>query len=135
MNKGELKEKEAPFFRPSYQKKRRRAYKRGLWAEWLAAWFLRAKGYRILARRFRCPFGEIDLIAQKGSYLVAIEVKRRSTRNEAMSVLKPRSLRRMERSLCFFLTQKGQTLSLNLRCDALIVTKWQIPLHLKNVTL
>ena len=42
---------------------RRKAYGRGRRAEALAAWWLRLKGYRILARGFRVAAGEIDLIA------------------------------------------------------------------------
>ncbi|MCR4283578.1 MAG: YraN family protein, partial [Bauldia sp.] len=41
---------------------RRAAEKRGRRAETLAAWLLRLKGYRVLARRYKTPAGEIDLI-------------------------------------------------------------------------
>ena len=44
-----------------------------------AAEYLTANGYRILERNFRCRQGEIDLIAQDGSYLVFVEVKYRSS--------------------------------------------------------
>ena len=33
----------------------------------VAAWFLRLKGYRVLARRYRTPVGEIDLIVRRGA--------------------------------------------------------------------
>ena len=45
---------------------RHAAERRGRRAETMAAWLLRAKGYRILARRFRVPAGEIDLIVRRG---------------------------------------------------------------------
>lgn len=38
---------------------------------------LRRRGYRILEENFRCPLGEIDLIAEQGDVLVFIEVKAR----------------------------------------------------------
>ena len=41
----------------------------GRWAEIAAATWLIAKGYRILARRLRSPFGEIDLVAVRGNRL------------------------------------------------------------------
>ena len=41
-------------------------YRRGRLSEWVAAAALLAKGYRILARRTRTPYGEIDLIAERG---------------------------------------------------------------------
>ena len=43
--------------------------------------YLEKKGYRIEDRNFCCRFGEIDIIARQGNYLVFAEVKyRRSTR-------------------------------------------------------
>ena len=41
------------------------AFRTGLSAESRAAAFLMAKGYRILAKRFRTSYGEIDLVAKK----------------------------------------------------------------------
>ena len=57
---------------------RRAAYERGRYAERWAALLLRAKGYRILARGYRCRAGEIDIVARRGSLLVAVEVKARA---------------------------------------------------------
>lgn len=56
-------------------KKRSRLGNRG---EQSAAGFLRAKGYDILVENYRCPLGEIDLIARHGRTLIACEVKTRS---------------------------------------------------------
>jgi putative endonuclease len=50
------------------------AFKLGLSAESRAAAFLIAKGYRIAARRWRCPAGEIDIVARRGSLLIFVEV-------------------------------------------------------------
>ena len=49
----------------------------GRWGEAEAAKFLRIKGYKIIAANYRCRFGEIDIIAQQGSYIVFVEVKLR----------------------------------------------------------
>ena len=57
---------------------RRTAYLFGQKAETLAALWLRLKGYRILARRFRAPPGEIDLVARRGRVLALVEVKARA---------------------------------------------------------
>ena len=51
----------------------------GRWGEELAARELRARGYEILASRWRCRFGEIDLIAADGTYLCFVEVKLRKS--------------------------------------------------------
>lgn len=45
--------------------------------EELAAAYLERNGYRILARNWRCPRGEIDIIARDGNELVFVEVKTR----------------------------------------------------------
>ena len=55
--------KQAPR-RPALRK-RRRARTYGRVAEGLCAWFLRLKGHRILARGFRTPVSEIDLVAAR----------------------------------------------------------------------
>lgn len=49
----------------------------GSWGEDVAVKFLRRKFYRILGRCFRSRYGEIDIIAAKGGYLVFVEVKAR----------------------------------------------------------
>ena len=63
---------------------RRQAEKRGHLAEALAAWMLRLKGYRILARRHRTRLGEIDLVVKKGDVIAFVEVKARSDDNAAI---------------------------------------------------
>ncbi len=57
----------------------------GAWGEALAAEYLRKKRYTLLASRFRCRFGEIDLIAQTREYLVFVEVKLRKNSNFAQA--------------------------------------------------
>lgn len=47
--------------------------------ETLVAEYLKSQGYKILKRNFRCPLGEIDLIAFHEGYLVFVEVKYRRT--------------------------------------------------------
>lgn len=56
------------------QKNRR---KTGAAYEQAAGYYLEKQGYEILARNYRCRFGEIDLIGKDGEYLVFCEVKYR----------------------------------------------------------
>ena len=57
--------------------KKQQAWKFGRFAEGLAAWHLRFRGYRIVARGFRSTVGEIDIVARRGRILVFVEVKAR----------------------------------------------------------
>ncbi len=50
----------------------------GARGEMLASEYLRARGYAICEKNFRCKMGEIDIIAEKGGRLRFIEVKTRS---------------------------------------------------------
>lgn len=54
--------------------------KLGLRGERIAARLLKKAGYRIVARNYTCPVGEIDLVAVDADTIVFVEVKsRRST--------------------------------------------------------
>lgn len=52
----------------------------GDFGERVAAHHLEGKGYRILARQWRCARGELDLVAAAGEVLVFVEVKTRRGR-------------------------------------------------------
>ena len=52
--------------------------KMGTFYEKQAASYLESRGYEILRHSYRCRFGEIDLVARNGAYLVFVEVKYRS---------------------------------------------------------
>ena len=51
----------------------------GRWGENQAAVYLEGRGYAILERNFRTPYGEIDLVARKQNSVVFVEVKTRSS--------------------------------------------------------
>ncbi len=53
----------------------------GRWGEQAAANYLSAKGYDLIARNVRTPYGEIDLIAQKEGFTIFVEVKTRTSRS------------------------------------------------------
>lgn len=71
------------------------AFRTGLSAETRAAALLMAKGYRILARRFRTPHGEIDLVAKRRNLLAFVEVKARATLDDAAFAVTPRQQARI----------------------------------------
>ena len=67
----------------------------GISAESRAAAFLIAKGFRILARRWRSPRGEVDIIARRRGLLVFAEVKARANLDEAAKSINERQRRRI----------------------------------------
>jgi putative endonuclease len=50
----------------------------GRWGEEVAARYLEERGYRVLRRNHRTPYGEIDLVVQKEQTTVFVEVKART---------------------------------------------------------
>jgi len=45
----------------------------------IACDYLRSRGYRIVERNYRCPLGEIDIVARDGDAIVFVEVKSRKS--------------------------------------------------------
>ena len=108
---------------------RRRRDRRGRRAETIAAWYLRAKGYRILAQRVQTRVGEIDIIARHGDSLVFVEVKARATLDSATIALHPSALRRIEAASRVLAPRFG-TGCTTTRIDAVLVRPWALPVHL-----
>ena len=66
--------------------------------------YLMFKGYKILCRRYKSSFGEIDLLTLKNNNLIAIEIK--SSRDFITSEkVTPRQLSRIKRSLDYFVSK------------------------------
>ena len=74
---------------------REQAEKRGRRGEWIAAWWLRLQGWRILDSRVKTKLGEIDLIARRGGILAFCEVKTRRTAQELDYAVDEYRLRRV----------------------------------------
>jgi len=108
---------------------RRHAQRRGVVAEWLCLWHLRLRGWRIVARDWRCPSGEIDILARRGKVLAVIEVKSRGELTVAASALAPRQRRRIARAAEAFLTQRSDLADLDLRFDVMLVAPMHLPRH------
>lgn len=109
---------------------RRRAYRRGRWSEALCRLILRLKGYRILARGYRVPVGEIDIVARRGRTLAMVEVKARDSAAEAAEALGPRQRQRIGRAAALFLARHPTLDGLAVRFDVMLVRPWRLPRHL-----
>ena len=84
------------------RRKRLRAYRKGFTSEWLAAAALLARGYRIVAWRYRTKLGEIDLIARRGDLVLIVEVKARASLAAAMDAVAFQSAQRIGFPLAMF---------------------------------
>ena len=106
------------------------AFRTGLSAETRAAAYLMAKGYRILAKRFRTPYGEIDLVARKRNLLAFVEVKARASLDEAAYAVTPRQQRRIIDAAQAWLMAHPDLAEFELRFDAILVAPRSLPRHL-----
>lgn len=104
----------------------------GRFAEALAAWSLRLRGYRIVARRYRTPLGEIDLIVQRGRLLAFVEVKARGTLEQGLAALSLRQQQRTARAAEVFLMHHPNYAEHTLRFDLVAVRRWRWPRHLAD---
>ena len=106
------------------------AFRTGLSAETRAAAYLMAKGYRILAKRFRTPHGEIDLVARRRNVLVFVEVKARATLDEAAYAVTPRQQQRIIAAAQGWLMAHPEHAEFDMRFDAMLIAPKHLPRHL-----
>jgi putative endonuclease len=91
------------------------------------------RGWRIVARDWRCPAGEIDIIARRGNVLAIIEVKARATAADAISAVAPRQRRRIARAAASFLAARPELAGSSVRFDVMLVARHRMPRHLPGV--
>ena len=101
-------------------------------AETIAAWWLRLKGWKVLARRLRMPLGEVDIVARRGRIVAFVEVKARATAAEAALALDEYRLRRVAAAagaLAHRFARDGD----DIRIDAIFIVPGRLPHHMTNV--
>lgn len=108
---------------------KREALRRGASGEWLAAMALRLKGWRIVDRNFRCPMGEIDVIARKGDLIAFVEVKARASEQEALDAVSPRAKRRIANAAAAWIGRQRDGERLSWRFDIVAVVPGRWPRH------
>ncbi len=111
------------------RERRRAAHGYGLMAESCCALGLRLRGYRVLARRYKVPVGEVDIVARRGRTLVFVEVKARATVGGAAESLTQRQRRRILAAAKMFLARHPHLAGLDARFDVMLVAPWRWPSH------
>lgn len=108
------------------------AFGLGLSAESRAAAYLVAKGYRILARRWKSPVGELDIVARRRQLLVFVEVKARASLDAAAESVLPRQRQRIVAAAEAWLATYPDPKILDMRFDAVLVAPGKLPRHIQG---
>ena len=108
------------------------AEKLGRRGETIAAWFLRLKGWRVVATRVKTPRGEVDLIARRGKTIAFVEVKARANVRDLATAIDAYRLRRVAAAAEILLPKYGKECE-NMQIDVIMVAPWRWPNHLPNV--
>src|ERR1043166_5102583 len=106
------------------------AFKFGLSAESRAAAYLIAKGHRIVARRWRSPVGEIDIVARRRGTLVFVEVKARERLDDAAEAVVVRQQRRIIAAAQAWLAAHPDDANRDIRFDVVLVAPKSLPRHI-----
>jgi len=106
------------------------AFQTGLSAESRAAAYLIAKGYRIVARRFRSGVGEIDIIARRRNVIVFVEVKARAKLDDAAYAVTPLQQARIVAAAEAWIASHPEHANSDFRFDAVLVAPGRLPRHL-----
>ena len=115
---------------PAPRPGRQVAFKFGLSAESRAAAYLIAKGHRIVARRWRSPVGEIDIVARKRGTLVFVEVKARVRLDDAAEAVIVRQQRRIIAAAEAWLAAHPEDANSDIRFDVVLVAPRSLPRHI-----
>ena len=116
--------------RPQPRPERQVAFRLGLSAESRAAALLIAKGFRILARRWKSPLGEIDIVARRRQLLIFVEVKARAQLDDAAWSVTDRQQARIAAAAEIWLTNYPDESIRDIRFDAMLVAPGRMPRHI-----
>ncbi|OJS17848.1 hypothetical protein BK399_27670 [Escherichia coli] len=111
--------------------KRQLAEKSGREGERRAAFWLRAKGWRILGERVKTPRGEIDLVARRGSVVAFVEVKWRRRKQDLDLAIDEYRLTRVAAAVeC--VAHEYATDGEDIRVDVILLAPGALPRHIAN---
>jgi putative endonuclease len=110
------------------------AERRGRRAETFAAWWLRARGWAIIARRRRLPMIEVDIIARRGDLIAVVEVKYRPRADAGLVAVTPQVAGRLRAAAAQIAAEaaaRGRPASV--RVDIIAVSPWRWPVHVERI--
>jgi putative endonuclease len=114
------------------EQKERTGHNKGMLAETVAALFLRAKGWRILERRYKTHVGEIDIIARRYGVVAFMEVKFRRKHEAAAEAIDRINQSRVRRAAELYLMKHTEYTTFETRFDAIIMAPNSLPEHIQN---
>jgi putative endonuclease len=114
------------------RERRIKAYRSGVLAESLTALLLRLKGYAVVARRYKTPVGEIDLVAVKCKRLAFVEVKRRKSTDDAAWTVPAKQRRRIIRAAQYWLAGHPDHAGHEIGFDVVLAAPWSLPRYIEN---
>ncbi len=111
---------------------RENAERRGRRGEIIAAWWLRAHGWQVLAQRVKTRIGEVDLIVRRGKTLVFVEVKTRAKQADLAFAVDDYRLRRVAAAAQALLPRYARPDD-GVRIDVILIAPWSRPQHIRDV--
>jgi len=114
------------------ERSRQQAEQSGRLAEWLALSYLRLKGYRLLAWRYKSPMGEIDLIMRKGQVTAFIEVKARASLDGAVEAVTSWQSKRIAAAARSWMGRDQIAARQACRFDIVAISPYHWPRHIEN---
>lgn len=112
--------------------KKQIAEQRGKRAEFVALWYLRLKGYRLLIHRFKVGAGEVDLIMRRGQTTIFVEVKARRSIDEAVIAITDSQAKRISSAARVWMARDEVAAQSFCRFDIVAVTPYLWPTHITN---
>lgn len=114
----------------SRAKRGQKAYRDGLMFETMSELYLRAKGYQILARRYKTPYGEIDIIARDGDFVVFVEVKGRINAEDALYAVTPKTQARIGNAAAHYIQARADLSEKPMRFDVIAIS---LPFSVRHI--
>lgn len=102
-------------------------YKMGLWAEYLIMILFWLKGHNILKHRYKCRFGEIDIITKRHQQIYFLEIKTRSCKKNFEEIISDSQIARIIDSGEYFLQKNPRFNNCKINYHLLFLTPILFP--------